>query len=521
MKLKLYQRDFTDLIVPPDLEFTIERYGWSDMGGPKTATIQASGDLAALFELVNHLRAPVEIINDLGEAVWWGYLAELQINTGEINFGVDLETMFNDVAVAYTDQNVRFTTQWSGDADSIAEYGQKEILLSKSDVTEADALQHRDTFLANAKHPIPTLQFSSGQDSTATLTCKGWIKTLEWLYYANATGKESYEISGTGGREIGEDDRPWLAQSFMIASAIAWDASSIWLRPWKQGVEGALPTDNLIVSIKEDFAGIPGITLASGQLSAADIGTSSEWLEFVLTPKVTLQPATAYWIQVTRSGSVAESNYFMVDTNVNAGYPRGHLYLWNTPSNSWGEDIWGSFWGDLLFILVGNTETSNQITSLVSVCGQFLNGTIIEDESGLESNPYRDGESVGLYELEKLLNTGTINSRRLLCEVTRNRYLRVYEEPAKPTTARSSYALNKNGQLTMENLTEIDQSLCPVGVWCHLQDVIPASVDLSMVADPSLFLIEEAEFDVAEGKYNVVATRDQGDAMDIGGVIQG
>ena len=164
MKLKLYQRDFTDLIVPPDLEFTIERYGWSDMGGPKTATIQASGDLAALFELVNHLRAPVEIINDLGEAVWWGYLAELQINTGEINFGVDLETMFNDVAVAYTDQNVRFTTQWSGDADSIAEYGQKEILLSKSDVTEADALQHRDTFLANAKHPIPTLQFSSGQD---------------------------------------------------------------------------------------------------------------------------------------------------------------------------------------------------------------------------------------------------------------------------------------------------------------------------------------------------------------------
>ena len=521
MKLTLFNRNFSDMIVQPELEFTIDRYSWSVKGGPLTATIQAKGSREELFKLVNHLRAPVEIINELGEAVWWGYLSELTIHLSGINYGVDLETMFNNVAVAYTDQDIRFTTQWSGDADSIADYGQKEILLSKSDVTEADALQCRDTNLANTKFPIPTVKFSSGDVETATLTCKGWYKTLEWRYYSNAVGKESYEVIGEGGREIGEDDRPALAQSFQIEAVTAWAASSIWLRPWKQGTGGGLPVDNLLVYIKTDNGGIPGTTLASALMSGGDIGTSAEWLEFVLDTEVTLQPGTTYWIHITRSGSVDETAYFMVETNVNAGYPRGHLYLWNTATNSWGVDIWGGTWGDLLFMLVGTIETTEQIASLVTAIGEFFSGIILEDASGLESNPFRDGDTVAQYELEKLLTTGTINDRRLLCEVTRSRYLRVYEEPAAPAQPSASYALNADGLLMMENLTLMDQSLCPVGIWCHLQDVIPASVDLSMVADPSLFLIEEAEYDVKDGKYNILATREQSDAMDIGGTVQG
>ena len=521
MKFTLFQRDFSDMVVQPDLEFSIDRYSWNTKGGPKTATIQAKGKREELFKLVNQLRAPVEIINELGEAVWWGYLSEITIHLSGINYGVDLDTMFNNVAVAYTDQDIRFTTQWSGDGDSIAEYGQKEILLSKSDVTEVDALQGRDTNLANTKYPIPTVKFSSGENESATLTCKGWYKTLEWRYYANAVGKESYEVIGEGGREIGEDDRPALAQSFQIEATVAWAASSLWLRPWKQGTGGNLPTDNLLVYIKSDDGGIPGTTLASASMDAADIGTNADWLEFVLDTEVTLQPATTYWIHVARSGSVDETAYFLVETNRNAGYLRGEIFLWNTPANFWGPDMWGGKWGDLLFMLVGTIETSDQIVNLITVCGEFFTGTILENESGLESNPYRDGDTVGQYELEKLLNTGTINDRRLLCEVTRSRYLRVYEEPAAPTLPSASYALNADGLLMMENLTAMDQSLCPVGIWCHLQDVIPASVDLSMVSDPSLFLIEEAEFDVKAGKYNILATREQSDAMDIGGTVQG
>jgi len=521
MKLIFKNRDFSDMIIQPGVEITIDRYSWASFGGPEAATIQAAGSSYDLFKLINNLRAPVEIINDLGEAVWWGYLSELTIHIGNINYGVDLETMYNNLAVAYTDQGIRYTTEWSGDSESIGEYGQKEILLSKSDVTEADALQCRDTYLANTKYPIPTLKFSSGEAATATLTLKGWYKTLSWRYYANAVGKESYETTGTGGREVGEDDRPKLAQSFRIGASTAWAATSIWLRVWKQGTDGNLPIDELQVYILADNNGPRGEILAANQTLAADIGTSADWMEFVLTTPVLLQPGVTYWIEVNRSGNIDASAYYMLDTNIDAGYPRGQMYLWNESMFKWGPDVNGGNWGDLLFKLVGDTQTSDQIATLVATVGQFFEGTIMENESGLESNPYRNGDTVGSYELEKLLNTGTVNDRRMLCEVTRSRYLRVYEEPAKPSNARASYALNADGVLMMENLTAMDQSLCPVGIWCHLQDVIPASVDLSLISDPTLFLVEEAEYDVKAKKYNILATRNQSDAMDIGGTVQG
>ncbi|PKN87789.1 MAG: hypothetical protein CVU46_03150 [Chloroflexi bacterium HGW-Chloroflexi-8] len=516
MKFIMKRRDFSDLIIPLNLEFVIERYSWSTFGGPKQASITARGDRASLFELVNHLRAPVEILNEKGDCVWWGYIANLTVSWEAIGFGVDLETMYNRVAVAYTIQNQRYTTQWSGDADAIAEYGQKEILLSKSDTTEADALQLRDTSLAGSKYPIPTMQFAGDSSGEARITCLGWLQTLEWEYYLNTAGKESYETSGKGGREIGEDDRPIFAQSLQIAAATAWIATSIWLHVWKQGSSN--PTDNLVVSIKEDSGGVPGTTLASGLIAGANIDTSSEWIEFVLSSAVTLEPATTYWIHIARSGSVAESNYFMVDTNLNNGYSRGAPKYWNTNLNIWVD---ASHKGDLLFKLVGAQETSTQIATLVTTCGQFFDGSIIEILSGIESNPYRDGDSPALYELEKLLSAGTSNSRRLLCVVTRNRKLRVYEETSKPAVTKNSFALNKGGNLLTQFLSLVDPSHCTVGIWCHLQDVIPASVDLSMVADPSLFLIEEAEYDVKSGEYHVLRTAQQSNTMDIGGVIQG
>ena len=67
----------------------------------------------------------------------------------------------------------------------------------------------------------------------------------------------------------------------------------------------------------------------------------------------------------------------------------------------------------------------------------------------------------------------------------------------------------------------MNNELCPVGIWCHLVDVIPASVDLSMVSDPNLFFIEEAEYDVAKGLYRILRSHNQFNAFDIGGIEQG
>lgn len=517
MKLVIYNRDFTDLVVPPNLDFSIDRYSWTAQGGPKMATISASGDVAALFELVNHLRAPVEILNDLGEAVWWGYISALQIPRGAIQFGVDLDTMSNNIAVAYTDQDIRYTTQWSGDAESISVYGTKEKLLSVSDVTATEALQRRDTYLQAAKRPTTTIQTTGRGGDTAMITCQGWLYTLDWRYYLNLTGKESYEDTGDGGREIGEDDRPILGQSFQIASTTAWTATSLWLRPWKQG--DSLPSDNLVVSLKSDNAGEPGTTLAACAMAAGDIGQQADWLEFPLSASVTLQPGTTYWIHITRSGAVDADAYYMVDTNRVYGYPRGSILLYNTNLSAWVVDTGN--WGDLLFKIVGKSEITGQITALVTYCGEFLQGTIIEDVSGVDTNPYRSGDSLGLYELEQMLATGTINDRRLLCEVTRNRYLRVYEEPAMPANAAESLALTKDGVILSQYLTMIDPTHCPVGVWCHLADVIPVTVDLSVISDPNLFFVEEGEVNAKTGEYTIVRTRNQSDIWSIGGTEQG
>ncbi len=519
MKVVLYRRDFSDLAVPPQVDLTVNRYSHNVFGGPKVATITATGNAEALFEMINHLRAPVEIVNDLGDVVWWGYISELLVNMPAASYGVDLTAMYNRVSVAYTDQGLRFTTPWDEDDFSVSEYGKKELLLSLSDVFEGVALQQRSIQLENTRYPIPILKFPGGKEDTATITCVGWFQTLEWQYYANPLGKESYEETGEGGREIGEDDRPRLAQSFKIGTDTAWEAKSISIRAWKAGKED--PTDNLVVKLKANDGGQPAVaTLAQGQIAGADMSTSAEWLEFALDATITLQPATTYWIHVARSGAVDSDAYYMVDTNLDFGYPRGKLLVYNTNLGAWGEDIHRR-WGDLLFIVLGSLDSTVQIATIIENCGQFLAGAIIENESGMVSSPYRAGDTAGLYELQGLLSAGTANNRRLLCEVTQDRYLRIYEETPKPNKTKDSYALGQDGKLMTAALTPIEQSLCPVGIWCHLDKVIPASVDLSLVTDPNLFFVEEAEFDAENNIYNILATRNQVNAMDIGGVVIG
>ena len=127
----------------------------------------------------------------------------------------------------------------------------------------------------------------------------------------------------------------------------------------------------------------------------------------------------------------------------------------------------------------------------------------------------------GAAELKKLLGAGTANYRRLLCEVTMNRMLRIYEEDAEPEKTGESNGLNSKGELLNAENVLLDPTLCPVGFWCHLEDVIPPTVDVSLVADPSLFFVDEAEYDVEAAQYTVLATRNQANALDIGGAVQG
>lgn len=516
MRVKFFNRDFTEKAIQPAADFDIRRYMWDMNGGPAQADVDASGDRAVLFELVNHLREPIEILNDRGDAVWWGFLESVDIQWMNIRFGADLDTMFNNVAVAYTNGPQRFTTQWSGDADSIAEYGYKEMLLSHSDCTDADALSERDTYLARRKTPVPVMGITDGREKKgqASLRLSGWYSTLEWQYYLNLNGFEGYEVTGDGGREIGEDDRPIFAQAFQLGSGAGWTATSLWLRVWRQGPN--TPGDNLEVSIRAESGGIPTTILATASMVGSTVPTNAAWTEFALSTGVALSTSTTYFIYINRSGAIDPDAYYMVDTNMANGYPRGAPIFFNTNEYAW---VSAAYKGDLLFRLTGDTATTTQIQSLVVDAGQFFSGSIIENASGVDTIAYRDGDSDGLYELEKLLGIGTSNDRRLLAEVTRNRYLRVYEEPVKPAM-NAAYGLGADGTLYFPGTRDpVNGELCTVGVWCTPIDIIPATVDLSLVGDVSLFLIEAAEY--SGGEYKITRTRDQSDPYQVGGIEQG
>jgi len=515
-------RDFSDVLMPR-LDYRVRSYSWDVLGGPKRANIEVFGEEKSLWQLLDRLRAPVEIYNEQNVPVWWGYIHAMTVYVGGVKFGLSMESMANKLAVAYTTDNVRYTTDWSPDTVSAAEYGTKEMLISRAEISETNALQLRDTQLQGLKYPIPILDKFGGGVSSVEIDCRSWLDTLDWRYYENLAGKESFETLDGADREIGEDDRPICAQSFQISSTVAWDAKAIWLRIFKYPAASNM-TDNLVIKLYSSTVGggggSPNAELATSSLAGNSVPDRATWTKFTLSASVTLQPSTEYWIRANRSGAISLTKYYEVDMNAAGGYEKGLMKLYNTNTGKWAQEFHHGYQGDVNFIVEGDLATTAQISTMMTAVGEFITATDIVNASGIETNPYRNGDNTALFELFKLLATGTSNDRRLLAEVTQQRRLRVYEEPAKPSVMEDIYHLDRLGKLYDKYGREVTNSTCPVGLWCSLHGVVPMNVDMSLIANPSPFFIEEAEYDVARDRYKVVRTRDQMEAIG-GGIGEG
>lgn len=187
--------EFTDrngfaVAVPQQLQFEPTRYDWTAIGGPHWAEISVSGAQMELLRLLGWLRYGVTVRNALFEPVWWGYVHAAEIQVGENRYGASLEEMYNRVAVAYSfvapgsqSVGVRETTDWTAYADSINEYGTREMLASIDGATQAQAEAVRDRMLVEQRWPV-MLPITSGNRSQ--LICYGWWRTLDWRYYANS-----------------------------------------------------------------------------------------------------------------------------------------------------------------------------------------------------------------------------------------------------------------------------------------------------------------------------------------------
>lgn len=182
------------------------------VGGPHTATIEATGD--ALDALRGWLGYYVIIRNENNTPVWWGKVVSATTPIEALEVGASLQDMANCVKVAYTVGGVAYETAWNENAKSIDAYGRKELLFSVGEASAAQAAAAALTLLKDRALAKQSINFSAG--GAAILSCAGLWSLYDWTYYADSTGRTAYEgmdsaeqIIGWGvaGTDIGFADR--------------------------------------------------------------------------------------------------------------------------------------------------------------------------------------------------------------------------------------------------------------------------------------------------------------------------
>ena len=487
------------------LAYDVEHMRWSFFGGPLSASVAANGTETDRYTLLLCLGDQITIYDD-ADPIWWGYIREVEIGVSKARLRVSLDGMANAVSVAYTTKFSRRSTDWVTDNDSIAQWGRKEMMLSRSELTDAEANTLAANYLRLHRYPQVTVRYGAATPG-ARIGAYGFLERLDWRYYQNLTGFEGYDEVGSGGREIGEDDRPIAAQSFEIASSTGWTATRIQIRPWKYPPSNP-PTDDLIVELCADSGGVPGTVLATATYTAAEIETNSDWREKAFDVGVSLSPGTKYWIKIRRSGAVDASKYYMVDTNLDAGYPRGNFYLYSIKTSTWLER---NSKGHLNFRLYGDTSVSSQIETIISTCGGAIGNVYHDALITTPTNPYRSGDRTGLKELIDLLKVGQTSTQRYSCSVLPDRSLLVVQEPPRD---QPRYLIDRDG-VTWTSFGVRRKPLA--GEWYGLKDlvsILPPGVQ--SLFDFSAVFAEEVEY--SRGVYTISRMRAESPDYELGGI---
>lgn len=516
LRVHFSQRDFGREIAFPDLTYQIERYAHMAIGGPKDCVITAKGPQLEIERLVSHIQAPLVIEDDRNVKVWWGFLNTIRPQQGKIEDGISLDGMRNRVAVRYSYRGAGQTealtpgiTSFSSDTDSVNTYGKAEYLGNLTDTSPSDVLVERDKILDLGKLPQAASQIREAEGEIGvTIECLGWIYMLNRVYYAQDGATESYTDKGEQTQSFSQTSaNQEVAQSFTVSNTENIEVSDIdvWLA--KVGSPGS----DVTVALYTDSASAPDTLIDSGTIAEADILTG-EPLPFTATlgATQTLVSGTTYWIRLS-AGGVNPSNYYIVAVNEGLGYSGGVFRLYN-----------GSTWdarspdADMPFVVQGEWAHKQQIEKLIeeadpgvgSDIGAFFNGYYIPS-TGLSSTPYRNGRTKALTELKKLLRTS--NNKRLLVNVTPERYIEMEEEP---DAGDSDYFLLLDGTIEDEFGQEVQIHECPHGIWVVRKDLVSVGTTAVDFANLSHRFIEEAEYDVRSHSLRI-RTRGARDPFDL------
>lgn len=218
---------------------------------------------------------------------------------------------------------------------------------------------------------------------------------------------------------------------------------------------------DLTLELRANNAGAPGTVLASCSIRAADIGTTFALVKKTLSRTVTVDATSTYWFMVSASGD--ESNYYEIKFDNNSGYVGGSLLV--AVSDEWFE-----YPADMPFKLYANLliETTQQIQNIISTGGQFLRSVIANDQSGFFTGTYRNGDTTAQTEAEMLLETGTINYRRLMAMVNKDRSVDIQEAEAENS---STVELRSDGRLYWINGDWVGPYYNPIGKWISLGSI--------------------------------------------------
>lgn len=193
--VKLYDRAFGPVLTLPEIRIVPQRWGNIAVGGPEYALIDVYGPEAALWQALDWLRYGVEIYNERGEAVWWGYIEGANLSTPSVSVSISLTDLANSVKVEYGEG----ATAFSENADSIASYGRKQRVLSVDAALANSANERGAVELEYSSQPRPVQDIRAVEGAQLVLSCVGWLKTLGWLYYSRSEGLLEY--TGTGATE--------------------------------------------------------------------------------------------------------------------------------------------------------------------------------------------------------------------------------------------------------------------------------------------------------------------------------
>jgi hypothetical protein len=289
-------------------------------------------------------------------------------------------------------------------------------------------------------------------------------------------------------------------QTFALGYNDTWTVNAIELRARAVGA----PSDNLRVSLYTDSAGAPGTLLEQATLAGSSLTDSVEWVSFAFANTTALAYGTTYGLVVDRTGAMDADDFYEVEIDTDAGYSRGAMTLYDGTA-------YQSATGDLIFRVLGATDTASQIAGVVTAAGVEIDTTLVESLSAIYALQYRGDDERAMSIIDDLLAQGTSTGGRLLATTVSGQIVRIYAQPA----ATSRLWVWREGTLLAAAGAPALAGWLPVGVWVHLDDVLLTGVWAGL----SPLFVERASYQPGKG-WTLESENQQG-LDDLLGVLQG